>query len=77
MARHRIAAAMLLAAAAVPAWSQAADASRMADVARRGADVMPFDLKRTIHIFVRHVVSLSQGANKLQIALSHIPGGSM
>jgi hypothetical protein len=33
--------------------AQAADAGRQADVARRGADVMPFDLKATTHIFTK------------------------
>lgn len=43
---------MLLAASAcLPIVAQAADPQRMADVARRGADVMPFDLKATTHIF--------------------------
>ena len=33
--------------------AQAADAQRHADVASRGADVMPFDLKATTHVFTK------------------------
>jgi hypothetical protein len=68
MARHEIAVAVLLIAAALPAWSQAADANRVAEVARRGADVMPFNLQQTIHIFtetgdggVQRVVARNRG----------------
>jgi len=43
--------ACVTAAAALPAV--AADAQRQADVARRGADVMPFNLKATTHIFTK------------------------
>jgi len=43
------AAALLL--AGVPAG--AADAQRQAEVARRGAQVMPFDLKATLHVFTK------------------------
>ena len=32
---------------------QAADPQREAEVARRGADVMPFDLKATTHVFTK------------------------
>lgn len=38
---------------ALPLAGQAADARRQADVARRGADVMPFRLDATIHVFTR------------------------
>ena len=68
MARNRIAAVLLLAAALPPAWSQAPDAARISEVAGRGADVMPFDLKATIHIFtetsdggVQRVVARNRG----------------
>ena len=33
--------------------ADAADAARQADVARRGAEVMPFDLVRTTHVFTK------------------------
>lgn len=33
--------------------AQASDAGRIAEVAERGADVMPFDLKATTHIFTK------------------------
>jgi hypothetical protein len=33
--------------------ARAADVQRQAEVARRGADVMPFDLKATTHIFTK------------------------
>ncbi|MFS8064675.1 MAG: hypothetical protein ACMG5Z_08805 [Luteimonas sp.] len=42
---------MLCTAAAVMAPSFAADAQRQAEVARLGADVMPFSLKATTHVF--------------------------
>ena len=38
---------------ALPLAATAADAAREADVARRGPDVMPFDLKATQHIFTK------------------------
>ena len=41
------------AAAGLPVAASAADARRMDDVARRGAEVMPFDLKATTHIFTK------------------------
>jgi len=46
---------ILLAAAcaAVVSGAGAADAERHADVARRGAEVMPFDLARTTHVFTK------------------------
>ena len=44
-----IAALLASAAASVPAG----DAERQAEVARRGADVMPFSLKSTTHIFTK------------------------
>lgn len=40
-----------LAFAAGPAPARAADSARQADVARRGADVMPFSLAATTHVF--------------------------
>ncbi|WP_372526855.1 aspartate carbamoyltransferase [Piscinibacter sp.] len=45
---------LVLAASVGVAWTaHAADAQRQAEVARRGADVMPFDLKATTHIFTK------------------------
>jgi hypothetical protein len=46
-------AAALLSLAASSFSAGAADAQRQAEVARRGADVMPFDLKATTHFFTR------------------------
>lgn len=43
----------LLSAISVPLAVHAADAGRIADVAKRGAEVMPFDLKATTHIFTK------------------------
>lgn len=43
--------------AAFPAWAQHAahhaDTARQADVAKRGADVMPFELAATTHVFTK------------------------
>jgi hypothetical protein len=43
----------LAASVGVASTAHAADAQRQAEVARRGADVMPFDLKSTTHIFTK------------------------
>lgn len=43
----------IAASAGAPRTAHAADAQRQAEVARRGADVMPFSLKATTHIFIR------------------------
>jgi hypothetical protein len=80
MARHRIAAAVLLAAAALPGWPQTIDAARVGEVARRGADVMPFDVKATLHIFtetgeggVQRVVTRNRGdATQAQLVRQHL-----
>ncbi len=56
MPRHlkaALAAACLLPLLMTAAPSRAADAQRQADVARLGADVMPFSLKATTHIFTK------------------------
>lgn len=37
----------------IGAGAQAADPQRIADVARRGPDVMPFDLQATTHVFTK------------------------
>ena len=44
---------VLAAAAGIPLAARAADAQRMDEVAKRGAQVMPFDLKATTHVFTR------------------------
>lgn len=41
----------IIAALAISVGAHGADAQRQADVAHRGGDVMPFDLKATTHIF--------------------------
>lgn len=43
----------LVAAVCLPFATQAADPQRIAEVAKRGADVMPFDLKATTHVFTK------------------------
>ena len=45
--------AALLALFAAPLAAQAADAQRQAEVAKLGADVMPFSLKATTHVFTK------------------------
>lgn len=44
---------LAIAPVALPLAGCAADAQRQAEVARRGADVMPFDLKATQHVFTK------------------------
>jgi hypothetical protein len=64
----------------LPAWSQTADAGRVAEVAKRGAAVMPFDLKATIHVFtetgdggVQRVVARNRGdATQAQLVRQHL-----
>jgi hypothetical protein len=81
MARNRFAIALLLATVGVqPAWPQTADPERIAGVAKRGADVMPFDLQRTLHVFtqtsdggVQRVVSRCRGdATQAQLVRQHL-----
>jgi hypothetical protein len=81
MDRNRIAAALLLAVtAALPAWTQTADAGRVAEVAKRGGEVMPFDLMATIHVFtetgdggVQRVVARNRGdAKQVQLVRQHL-----
>jgi hypothetical protein len=81
MARNRFAVALLLATiGALPAWSQTADAGRVAEVAKRGADVMPFDLHSTLHVFtetsdggVQRVVARNRGdAKQAQLVRQHL-----
>ena len=60
--------------------AHAADAQRQADVASRGADVMPFDLKATTHIFTptadggtqRVVAKDPADAQQVQLVRSHL-----
>jgi hypothetical protein len=71
---------MLLAAAALPGWSQTVDAARIGEVAKRGADVMPFDVKATLHIFtetgdggVQRVVARNRGdVAQTQLVRQHL-----
>ncbi|MEI5996009.1 aspartate carbamoyltransferase [Paraburkholderia bengalensis] len=46
---------MVMAGLAAPFESFAADAQRQAEVAQRGAEVMPFSLEATTHIFTKSV----------------------
>ena len=51
---HRITAAMILVAGSgLLQFAQAADLQRQAEVAQRGTEVMPFDLKATTHVFTK------------------------
>ena len=49
--KHTVLRMALILAAGLPLMAHAADGARQAEVARRGADVMPFDLKATVHVF--------------------------
>ena len=62
-------------ATSLPLWTHAADTPRQAEVAKLGADVMPFDLKATTHIFtktsdggVQRVIA-KDASNKVQVRL--------
>ena len=65
---------------ALPCAAQAADPQRQAEVARRGADVMPFDLKATTHVFTksadggkqRVVARNAADAAQVQLVRSHL-----
>ena len=69
--------AVLLATGTVAAFAaHAADAQRQAEVARQGADVMPFDLKATTHIFtktgdggIQHVIA-KDASDERQVRLT-------
>jgi len=57
----------------------AADADRHAEVARRGAEVMPFDLKATTHVFTKtadggtqRVVAKSDDPRQVALVRSHL-----
>jgi len=81
-ATNRLFCPMLLsiAAAAMPTAALPADAQRIDDVARRGAEVMPFDLKATTHIFTRTphggvqsvVAKNPQDAEQVRLIRSHL-----
>ena len=81
-ATSRLLCSMLLsiAAAATPTTALPADAQRIDDVARRGAEVMPFDLKATTHIFTRTpdggvqsvVAKDPQDAGQVRLIRSHL-----
>lgn len=47
--------ALAVAASTIPPSANAADVQRQADIAERGKDVMPFNLKATTHIFTKTV----------------------
>jgi hypothetical protein len=53
MNRYAIALAIIAASASIAHGAQAVDPQRQADVARRGAQVMPFDLSATKHVFTK------------------------
>ena len=55
---------IVMAGLAAPLESFAADAERQAEVAQRGAEVMPFSLKATTHIFTKS----DDGGNQQVIA---------
>ena len=65
---------------AMPFTASAVDAERQADVARRGADVMPFSLEATTHIFTktphggvqRVVVKDASDAHQIQLVREHL-----
>jgi hypothetical protein len=49
--------ATIMALLGAPITASAADTEHQADVAKRGADVMPFSLKATTHIFTSPISS--------------------
>jgi hypothetical protein len=51
--KHQIVIPVLLGLASGPALTAAADAQRQAEVAQRGAEVMPFNLAATQHVFTK------------------------
>ncbi len=51
--KHLLSTATLCLVAALPLAAPAADGPRQVEVARRGADVMPFSLAATTHVFTR------------------------
>jgi hypothetical protein len=53
MNRYAIALAIIAASTAIASGAYGADAQRQADVAQRGAQVMPFDLSATKHVFTK------------------------
>jgi hypothetical protein len=79
MTKHLLAA-TLMALTVVPFSTYAADAERQADVAKRGADVMPFSLKATTHIFTktsrggtqRVIAKDAADAQQIQLVREHL-----
>ena len=61
----------LVTAVCLPFATQAADPQRIAEVAKRGVDVMPFDLKATTHIFAK------TGTGGVQSVVAKDPGDAM
>jgi hypothetical protein len=74
MKNHRLFA-ILIALVATPFITHAADPQRQAEVAKLGADVMPFSLKATTHVFTRTTdggiqqVVAKDAADTLQVQL--------
>jgi hypothetical protein len=64
---------IVMAALAAPLESFAVDAERQAEVAQRGAEVMPFSLKATIHIFTKS----DDGGNQQVIAKNPADSGQI
>ena len=70
----------LAAAASLSVAARAADAERLADVAKRSTDVMPFDIKTTTHIFtktesggIQRVVTKNNGdAAQVELVRKHL-----
>lgn len=71
---------MLLISASFPSWSVAADATRQAEVAKHGAEVMPFQLKATSHLFTKTsdggvqvvVVKDMRDAHQIRLIRAHL-----
>jgi len=77
---HPLRRAALAALVLLPFIAQAADAQRQAEVASRGAEVMPFSLKATTHIFTRTadggiqrvVARNAADANQVRLVRAHL-----
>jgi len=74
--------AVLLSAFVSPIAAQVADPQRQAEVATRGADVMPFSLEATTHVFTklaeggtqRVIAKSSTDARQVQLVREHLRG---
>jgi hypothetical protein len=72
--------ATIIALLVMPFVAAAADTERQADVAKRGADVMPFSLKATTHIFTktsdggtqRVIAKDTSDAKQIQMVREHL-----